>query len=264
MVSIDPTNFRDTTREQGFTTGSTGEGCFDFFCVSLCPAWCKVWTLTPMDATSQRDHFQTERERMVRMQLAERGIWDVRVLDAMSRVLRHEFVPETFRQEAYEDHPLPIGEGQTISQPYIVAAMLEHLALQAADRVLEVGTGSGYVAALLSLLCAEVYSVERHAQLAASAESTLHRLGYGNVKIRVGDGSLGWAEYAPFDAILVSAATHEVPPTLFAQVREGGRMMVPVGPASSQELQLIRKIGGQPEVTFLEGCRFVPLVEGTA
>ena len=201
---------------------------------------------------------------MVRVQLAERGILDVRVLDAMRNVPRHEFVPVSFWQEAYEDHPVPIGEGQTISQPYIVAAMLEHLAVQATDRVLEVGTGSGYVTALLSLLCAEVYSVERHAQLAASAESTLLRLGYRNVKIRVGDGSQGWAEYSPFDGILVSAATPEVPPTLFAQVREGGRMMVPVGPASSQELQLIRKVEGQPEVTFLEGCRFVPLVEGTA
>jgi len=217
-----------------------------------------------MDATSQRDHFQAERERMVRTQLAERGIREVRVLDAMSRVPRHEFVPETLRQEAYEDHPLPIGEGQTISQPYIVAAMLEHLALQTIDRVLEIGTGSGYVTALLSLLCAEVYSVERHAQLAALAESTLHRLGYRNMKIRVGDGSQGWPEYAPFDAILVSAATPEMPPALFAQLREGGRLVAPVGPPSSQELQLIGKIGGEPEVRVLEGCRFVPLVEGTA
>jgi protein-L-isoaspartate(D-aspartate) O-methyltransferase len=217
-----------------------------------------------MDATSQRDHFHAERERMVRTQLAERGIREVRVLDAMSRVPRHEFVPETLRQEAYEDHPLPIGEGQTISQPYIVAAMLEHLALQTIDRVLEIGTGSGYVTALLSLLCAEVYSVERHAQLAALAESTLHRLGYRNMKIRVGDGSQGWPEYAPFDANLVSAATPEMPPALFAQLREGGRMVVPIGPASSQELQLIRKIGGEPAVRVLEGCRFVPLVEGTA
>jgi protein-L-isoaspartate(D-aspartate) O-methyltransferase len=217
-----------------------------------------------MDATSQRDHFQAERERMVRTQLAERGICEMRVLGAMSRVPRHEFVPESFRQESYEDHPLPIGEGQTISQPYIVAAMLERLAVQATDRVLEVGTGSGYVTALLSLLCAEVYSVERHAQLAALAESTLHRLGYRNIKIRVGDGSQGWQQYAPFDAILVSAATSEMPPTLFAQLREGGRMVVPVGPPSSQELQLIRKIGGEPEVRVLEGCRFVPLVEGTA
>src|SRR6202140_2595651 len=217
-----------------------------------------------MDGTSQRDHFRAQRERMVRTQLAERGIRDVRVLEAMRNVPRHEFVPESFRQEAFEDHPVPIGEGQTISQPYIVAAMLEHLALQEADRVLEVGTGSGYVTALLSLLCAEVYSVERHAQLAISAESTLHRLGYGNVKIRVGDGSQGWPEYAPFDAILVSAATPEMPPDRFAQLREGGRMVVPIGPASSQELQLICKIGGEPAVRVLEGCRFVPLVEGAA
>ena len=217
-----------------------------------------------MDATSQRDYFQAERERMVRTQLAERGIRDVRVLDAMRNVPRHEFVPETLRQEAYEDHPLPIGEGQTISQPYIVAAMLQHLALQVTDRALDVGTGSGYVTALLSLLCAEVYSVERHAQLAALAESTLNRLGYRNVKIRVGDGSQGWPEYAPFDAILVSAATPEMPPALFAQLREGGRMVVPVGPPSSQELQLIRRVGGRPEVEILEGCRFVPLVEGAA
>jgi len=200
---------------------------------------------------------------MVHTQIAERGIRDHRVLDAMRAVPRHEFVPETLRQDAYEDHPLPIGEGQTISQPYIVAAMLERLDLQATDRVLEVGTGSGYVTALLSLLSAEVYSVERHAQLAALAESTLQRLEYRNVKIRVGDGRQGWAEYAPFDAILVSAATPEMPPTLFAQLREGGRMMVPIGPSFSQDLQLISKVSGQAEIRVLEGCRFVPLVEGT-
>ena len=200
---------------------------------------------------------------MVRAQIVERGIRDLRVLDAVRAVPRHEFVPETLRQDAYEDHPLPIGEGQTISQPYIVAEMLERLDLQATDRVLEVGTGSGYVTALLSLLSSEVYSVERHAQLAASAESTLQRLKYRNVKIRVGDGSQGWDEYAPFDAILVSAATPEMPPALFAQLREGGRMMVPIGPSFSQDLQLISKASGQVEVRVLEGCRFVPLVEGT-
>jgi protein-L-isoaspartate(D-aspartate) O-methyltransferase len=216
-----------------------------------------------MHPSSQDDPFEEPREEMVRAQLAVRGIRDIRVLDAMRSAPRHEFVPENFRKDAYEDHPLPIGEGQTISQPYIVAAMLQHLGLRAADRVLEIGTGSGYVTALLSLLCAEVYSVERHAQLAAAAEATLGRLGYRNVKIRVGDGSLGWAEHAPFDAILVSAATPEIPRALFAQLGDGGRMMLPVGPPSSQDLQLIVKVGGQPEVTLLEGCRFVPLVEGT-
>ncbi|MGO9402904.1 MAG: protein-L-isoaspartate(D-aspartate) O-methyltransferase [Terriglobales bacterium] len=219
-----------------------------------------------MSIPTQRDSLRQQREEMVSVQLAERGIRDPRVLDAMRRVPRHEFVSESLRQEAYEDHPLPIGEGQTISQPYIVAAMLEHLALRGVDpdgdRVLEIGTGSGYVTALLSLLSAEVYSVERHARLAASAESVLHRLKYRNVKIRVGDGSEGWAEYAPFDAILVSAATAEMPPALFAQLREGGRMVIPVGPPYSQELQLIFKVNGKPEVNILEGCRFVPLVEG--
>jgi protein-L-isoaspartate(D-aspartate) O-methyltransferase len=209
------------------------------------------------------DSPERQREEMVRLQLAERGIRDARVLAAMRTVPRHEFVPEDFRQDAYEDHPLPIGECQTISQPYIVAAMLEHLALKATDRVLEVGTGSGYVTALLSMLCAEVFSVERFASLAASADATLRRLGYGNVRIKVGDGRQGWSEHAPFDAILVSAATAEVPPPLFAQLSEGGRMIVPVGPPSSQELQLIRKANGRPDVTLLEGCRFVPLISGT-
>jgi protein-L-isoaspartate(D-aspartate) O-methyltransferase len=217
-----------------------------------------------MDPAFQYDPFRPQREEMVRTQLAERGIRDPRVLDAMGRVPRHEFVPEGLRQDAYRDHPLPIGEGQTISQPYIVAAMLERLVLKADDRVLEIGTGSGYVTALLSLLCVELYSVERHGRLAALAERTLHRLAYRNVKIRVGDGSQGWPEYAPFDAILVSAATPEMPPVLFAQLTDGGRMMAPIGPSTSQELQLIRKVGGRPEVRILEGCRFVPLLEGTA
>jgi protein-L-isoaspartate(D-aspartate) O-methyltransferase len=216
-----------------------------------------------MDPGSQSDWFQRHREEMVRLQLVDRGIRDARVLGVMREVPRQEFVPEALQQEAYEDHPLPIGEGQTISQPYIVAAMLEYLTLQATDRVLEVGTGSGYVTALLAVLCAEVYSVERHAQLAASAESTLRRMEYHNVKLRVGDGSQGWPECAPFDAILVSAATAEMPPILFEQLGDGGRMMVPVGPPYSQELQLIRKDNGEPKVKILEGCRFVPLVEGT-
>ena len=207
--------------------------------------------------------FIYQREKMVRTQLAGRGIRDARVLEAMRTVPRHEFVPEKFRADAYEDHPLPIGEWQTISQPYIVAAMLEHLALQATDCVLEVGTGSGYVTALLSLLCAEVYSVERHARLAVAAETLVERLGYRHVHIRVGDGREGWVDYVPFDAVLVSAATGEMPPMLFEQLREGGRMMVPVGDPSSQELRLISKVDGRPMVAILEGCRFVPLVEGT-
>jgi protein-L-isoaspartate(D-aspartate) O-methyltransferase len=206
--------------------------------------------------------FAAARERMVREQLAERGICDARVLDAMCAVPRHEFVPESLWPQAYEDHPLPIGEEQTISQPYIVAAMLEHLALRGSEGVLEIGAGSGYVTALLSILCAEVFSVERHASLARAAEATLERLGYRNVRIKVGDGSLGWAEHAPFDAVLVSAATAAVPPALLEQLKDGGRMIIPVGSSTSQELQLIRKVNGGSEVTSLEGCRFVPLVGG--
>src|SRR3989442_9901399 len=210
----------------------------------------------------QRDSFDAQRVRMVRVQVAERSVRDRRVLGAMLEVPRHEFVPESLLDQAYEDHPLPIGAGQTISQPYIVAVMLEYLALQPTDRILEIGTGSGYVTALLSRMCADVYSVERHAELAAVASATLARLGYSNVKIRVGAGAQGRPEYVPFDKIVVSAATSEIPPALFAQLREGGRMVVPVGPPTSQQLQLIRKVNGQPEVQVLEGCRFVPLVEG--
>ena len=205
--------------------------------------------------------FEAQREMMVRTQLAGRGIRDPRVLEAMGSVQRHEFMPEGFWDRAYEDHPLPIGCEQTISQPYIVALMLEHLSLAAIDRVLEVGTGSGYVTALLSVLCAEVYSVERHTDLATAAERTLARLEYSNVRIKVGDGRLGWPEYAPYNAILVSAAAREIPAVLLEQLGEGGRLMIPVGPATSQELQLVRKLDGAPEVVTLEGCRFVPLVE---
>jgi protein-L-isoaspartate(D-aspartate) O-methyltransferase len=183
------------------------------------------------------------------------------VLEAMGRVPREKFIPEAFRENAYDDRPLPIGEDQTISQPYIVAVMLQHLALQATDRVLEVGTGSGYATALLSLLCAEVFSVERHAPLAASAEKALRDLGCRNVTIRIGDGRRGWREHAPYDAILVSAATAEIPAELFAQLREGGRMMLPVGSPEGQQLQLICKINGRPDVKIFEGCRFVPLVD---
>ena len=215
-----------------------------------------------MNAPVRNDVYAIQRARMVRTQLADRGIRDARVLQAMLEVPRHEFIPEELRSEGYEDRPLPIGAGQTISQPYIVALMLQHLALQPADRVLEVGTGSGYVSALLSRMCAKVYSVERYAELAASAKGVLERLGYSNVHVSVGDGSQGLPEFAPFDAILVSAATSEVPAALFTQLREGGRMIAPVGSPFTQELQLIRKVDGKPEVEHLEGCRFVPLVSG--
>jgi protein-L-isoaspartate(D-aspartate) O-methyltransferase len=155
---------------------------------------------------------------------------------------------------------LPIGEGQTISQPYIVARMLEAVSLSPADRVLEVGTGSGYVTALLAELAAKVFSVERHAVLADQAREVLERLGNANTKVIVGDGSQGFEEGAPYDAIIVSAAAAEVPRALLEQLAEGGRMIIPVGPADSQQLQLIRMQNGQPRTVLHELCRFVPLV----
>lgn len=215
-----------------------------------------------MTSSDEAAGFAKLRMRMVELQLRARGIVDERVLDAMSRVPRDEFTPERYRDQAYEDHPLPIGEGQTISQPYIVALMLEALSLTAADRVLEVGTGSGYVTALLAGLAAQVISVERHALLADEARALLTRLGYTNVSVIVGDGSQGYPECAPYSAILVSAAAAELPRALLAQLAEGGRMIVPVGPADSQQLQLIRMQHGQPRTTLRELCRFVPLVPG--
>jgi len=215
-----------------------------------------------MTFSTEAANFATLRMRMVETQLRARGISDERVLDAMSRVPRHEFTPERYRDQAYEDHPLPIAEDQTISQPYIVASMLEALSLAPTDRVLEVGTGSGYVTALLAELAAEVVSVERHAMLADGARKLLARLGYGNLKVVLGDGSQGVREFAPYDAILVSAATAELPPALLTQLAEGGRMVIPIGPGDFQRMQLIRIVKGQPQTTWREPCRFVPLISG--
>ncbi len=215
-----------------------------------------------MTSQPQAEFFALQRQRMVQSQLRARGIHEERVLQAMARVPRHEFVAPEFRIQAYDDHPLPIGYNQTISQPYIVALMLEALELIPSHRVLEIGTGSGYQTALLAELAPQVYSIERHAPLARDAERTLTRLGYATVTIVVGDGSEGLPALAPFDAIIVSAAALQIPRALLDQLREGGRMVVPVGPAECQELQLVRKQPDQPLVTRLEGCRFVPLVGG--
>ena len=206
------------------------------------------------------DVYSALRGRMVEFQLRARGIADERVLAAMLRVPRHEFAPERYREQAYEDHPLPIAEGQTISQPYIVASMLEALQLSPQDKVLEVGTGSGYVTALLAELAPEVVSIERHASLAERARELLAGMGYTNVRIIVGDGSRGFAELAPFDVIIVSAAAPELPRALVEQLADGGRMIIPVGSDDAQQLQLIRMVNGQPEIVSRELCRFVPLV----
>lgn len=199
---------------------------------------------------------------MVNDQLRGRGISDERVLSVMALVPRHEFAAREYRDQAYEDHPVPIGEGQTLSQPYIVAVMLQALAIKGSEKVLEIGTGSGYQTALLAGLARQVYSIERHASLAKSAGEVLQRLGYNNVMVAVGDGSEGLPERAPFDAIIVSAAAPRIPSALFEQLRDGGRMIVPVGPAYAQQLQLVRKQKGEAVVEILEGCRFVPLIGG--
>ena len=206
----------------------------------------------------------TLRLRMVDLQLRQRGIADERILAAMSRVPRHEFASAKYRDQAYEDHPLPIGEGQTISQPYMVALMLEALTLSPTDNVLEVGTGSGYVTALLAELADKIVSIERHPTLAEQARIVLSDLGYRNVKIITGDGTLGYRETAPYDAIIVSAAAPQLPRYLLEQLADGGRMIIPVGREDTQQLQLVEKREGQAHITLRELCRFVPLVSDAA
>lgn len=212
------------------------------------------------DPRLEDPRFVAARERMVAEQLSARGIHSGRVLAAMASIPRQPFVARQFWNEAYEDHPIPIGEGQTISQPYIVAAMLESLSVAPGDRVLEVGTGTGYQAALLGHLAHTVVSIERQPQLAEDARSNLAMLGYSNVEVITGDGSLGYPPRAPYDRIIVAAASPALPRGLFAQLAEGGRMIVPVGNRDAQVLRLVRKIKGEPHVSDLEACRFVPLL----
>jgi len=202
-----------------------------------------------------------ERLHMVRDQLESpsRGITNGRVLEAMRRVPRHEFVPAELRSRAYEDRPLPIGYSQTISQPYIVAYMTQQLDPAPNDKVLEVGTGSGYQAAVLSELVSEVYSIEIVEPLAQSAASDLSRLGYTNVHVRAGDGYEGWQQHAPFDTVIVTCAPEAVPQPLVDQLSEGGRMIIPVGPTWNQQLILLRKQGGKLEQKAVLPVRFVPM-----
>jgi len=208
------------------------------------------------------DTYSDLRRQMVDLQLRARGIADERVLAAMDRVPRHEFAPEPYRSQAYEDHPLPIAEGQTISQPYIVALMLEALGLSPSERVLEIGTGSGYVTALLAEMVSQVVSIERHAVLADSSRARLATMGYQNFIVLVGDGTRGVPQFAPYDAIIVSAAASELPPQLIDQLAAGGRMIIPIGGDDSQQLQFICKENGEIKTRMRELCRFVPLVSG--
>jgi protein-L-isoaspartate(D-aspartate) O-methyltransferase len=213
---------------------------------------------------TRREPLDTEytalRHRMVQTQLRGRDIGDERVLTAMERVPRHLFVGEHVRWAAYEDEPLPIGEGQTISQPYMVARMTELLALEPFDRVLEVGTGSGYQAAVLGELAGEVWTIERHPTLAIQAERLLRELGYHSVHVVIGDGSVGLPEHSPYDGIIVTAGSPDVPLSLRRQLEAGGRLVIPVGGTFSQYLRLIRRQNGGFSETDILGCRFVPLV----
>jgi protein-L-isoaspartate(D-aspartate) O-methyltransferase len=197
---------------------------------------------------------------MVEAQLRKRGIRDGRVLEAMATVPRHEFVPAQSRDAAYSDEPLGIGGGQTISQPYIVASMSAALDLSGSEKVLEIGTGSGYQAAILSRLAREVYTVESRPELAKSAAERLQRLEFHNVHVHSGDGTLGLKELAPFDAILVAAAAPALPEPLLEQLAEGGRMMVPIGPEEQQQLILVMRRGNEFFSERREPCRFVPLI----
>lgn len=199
------------------------------------------------------------RENMVKQQIKSRGIQDANVLDAMQKVERHKFVPERYIHDAYDDSPLPIGEGQTISQPYIVALMTEKLNLKAESRVLEVGTGSGYQAAILAEICDTVYTIEVVEELGKNAIDLFEKLGYDNIFTKIGDGYKGWAEHAPFDAIIVTCSPTHIPQPLKEQLAEGGRMIIPVGQRFAQELVLLTKKNGKLKKRDIIPVRFVPM-----
>ena len=211
---------------------------------------------------SERDdgRYGRERDRMVEEQLAARGVTDPHVLSVLRRVPRHRFVQEALRDQAYGDHPLPIGEEQTISQPFIVGLMTALLELTGREKVLEVGTGSGYQTAVLAELARRVCSIERLPRLAERARATLEGLGYDNVWVRVGNGTLGWPDEAPFDRIIVTAGGPAVPPPLVQQLADGGRMVLPVGSADNQVLTIVENLGGEIRTSTHSECKFVKLV----
>jgi protein-L-isoaspartate(D-aspartate) O-methyltransferase len=213
-----------------------------------------------MAAPKPTDAMTAARENMVQSQLIPRGIRDPKVLAAMRKVPRHLFVEEALRSQAYGDFPLPIGEQQTISQPYIVAFMTEALELTGTEKVLEIGTGCGYQAAILAEIVPQVYSIERLPELAAKARRTLEALRYFNVKIKVGDGTLGWPEEAPFDAIIVTAAAPGIPRPLLDQLAVGGRLIIPVGDRFTQTLDVVHKTPEGLKHDYRGGCRFVKLI----
>jgi protein-L-isoaspartate(D-aspartate) O-methyltransferase len=217
--------------------------------------------LTCMSQIYKPVNFHEQRAAMVRDQIRLRGVTDENVLSAMLKVERHRFVPEAYRLEAYEDYPLPIGEGQTISQPYIVAFMTEALELQRHDKVLEIGTGSGYQAAILAEICDSVFTVEIFQSLGLNAGRILNELGYSNVFVRIGDGYQGWEEHAPYDGIIVTCAPDHIPEMLQEQLAEGGRMIIPVGGSYTQELILLEKKAGKLQKKNVLPVRFVPMID---
>jgi len=197
---------------------------------------------------------------MVQEQLTPRGIKDKRALDAFEKIERHKFVPENLLSDAYADFPLPIGKNQTISQPYIVALMTENLCLSGEEKILEIGTGSGYQTAILAELAREVYSVERLDDLSNKAEATLKKMGYDNIRFKVGDGTLGWPEFAPFDRIIITAASPQIPLPLIEQLKENGKLILPLGENLGQVLTLVEKKKNKLESIRISGCVFVPLI----
>jgi protein-L-isoaspartate(D-aspartate) O-methyltransferase len=206
------------------------------------------------------DEYRVKRQEMVKKDIKGRGIKDKKVLDAMSKIKRHLFVKEGLRSKAYRDHPLPIDEGQTISQPYVVALMTEALHLKSTDRVLEIGTGSGFQAAVLGEIAKEVYTIEIRKNLADRSEKLLKKLDYKNIKVKHADGYFGWEEYAPFDAIIVTAAANHIPAPLIKQLKEGGRFIIPLGSTVYfQTLTLATKKKGELDVVQMGGVRFVPM-----
>ena len=212
-------------------------------------------------ADSSETSFAQKRKQMVENQIKARGIKDPRVLDAMLKVKRHRFVPSHSRHLAYEDYPLSIGKGQTISQPYIVALMTELLSLKGTEKVLEIGTGSGYQAAILAELAGEVYTIEIFESLARQSEGLLKELNYKNIRVKFGDGFLGWPERSPFDGIIVTCAPEKIPPPLLEQLAEGGRLVIPVG-KYWQDLKLLRKIKNRIKEEDVIPVRFVPMLRG--
>jgi protein-L-isoaspartate(D-aspartate) O-methyltransferase len=214
-----------------------------------------------MSPVMASDPYLQKRTQMVQKDIQGRGVKDPKVLEAMGKIPRHLFVDESFKEKAYADHPLPIGEGQTISQPYVVALMTEALRLRPEDRVLEIGTGSGYQAAVLAEIVKEVYTIEIRKPLAESASKRLWELGYKNIQVRCADGYFGWEEFAPFDAVMVTAASNHIPPALLKELKEGGRLIIPVGSTTfHQTLTLVTKEKGDLQVEQLGGVIFVPLI----